>query len=139
MGDNFMDNLLSGFIGALLGVVISSIVSICLFKKQMRFESNRYFLVQLIEELQNIYTAQLSQLEINDKSMNIINAFQVIIYKEFKILEEDLENLKDAILKYREGRSKSLSSTTTSMEEVQARKSIDSSIKNIMQKIRKVT
>jgi len=134
-----MDNLLSGLLGAVIGAAISSLISMWQFQKQMRFESNRRFLEQLIQELQNIYTAQLSQLEITDKSINTINAFQVLTYKELEILQDDLDKLKDAILRYREGRKKSLVSTSTSMEEVHARENIKTYCTNIIQKIRRIT
>jgi len=132
-------NLLSGFLGALVGVIISSFVSLKLFKRQIRFQSNRLFVEELLRELQRIYIAQLAQREIGDDSINKINAFQLISYKEFSNMESDLEILKNAILQYRNGREETMKSTDTSMVEVQARKTIETTCKEIIKKIRAVT
>lgn len=132
-------DLLSGFIGALIGSLISAIVSWLILRRQLYFESNRFFVSELIQILQKIYTAQLSQKEIGDDYLEQVDAFKVLSFKEFDSLHNDLEKLKDAILQYREGRTKSLQSTSASAEEVQARQKIEAQCKIIIKKLRKLT
>jgi hypothetical protein len=132
-------NLLYGTLGALIGVVITSIITIWLFFKNARIQSNRFFLDKLIVELQKIYISQISHLEIKDEYINAINAFQGVSYKDMSALDKDLNDLKQAILDYNKGREKTLSSTTTSQEEIHAAKMIDKSIKAVMERIRQLT
>jgi len=131
--------LLSGTIGVLIGVLITSIISVHLFRKQMRIQSNRFFLEKLIQELQKIYISKLSHAEITDESINVITAFQGVSSKDMAVLDQDLNSLKEALLTYNTGRSKTLTSTTTSQEEIHASKKMDNSIKKIMETIRNLT
>jgi len=137
--DTTIINLLSGTLAILIGVIITSIVTIYLFIKQMRIQSNKFFLEKLIIELQNIYIVQISHLEIKDENINVINAFQGVSYKDMSVLDKDLNNLKQAILDYNNGRKITLASTTTSQEEIHASKMIANSIKAIMETVRKLT
>ena len=105
----------------------------------MRIQSNKFFLEKLIIELQNIYIVQISHLEIKDENINVINAFQGVSYKDMSVLDKDLNNLKQAILDYNNGRKITLASTTTSQEEIHASKMIANSIKAIMETVRKLT
>ncbi len=131
--------LLSGTIGVLIGAAITSIVTLYIFRKQMRIQSNRFFLEKLIIELQNIYIAHLSHTEIKDQNINVINALQDVSYKDMTVLDNDLNILKQAILDYNKGRLKTLETTSTSQEEIHASKMISNSIKAIMETIRKLT
>jgi hypothetical protein len=131
--------LLSGTIGVLIGAAITSIVTIYIFRKQMRIQSNRFFLEKLMLELQNIYIAYLSHMQIKDQNINVINALQDVSYKDMAVLDNDLNILKQAILDYNIGRLKTLESTSTSQEEIHASKMIRNSIKAIMETIRKLT
>jgi hypothetical protein len=137
--DTTIINLLFGTLVALIGVVITSIVTIWLFVKNTKIQSNRFFLEKLIIQLQKIYISQISHLEIKDEDINAINAFQGVSYKNMSVLDKDLNDLKQAILDYNKGREKTLTSTTTSQEEIHASKMIDKSIKAVMESIRKLT
>jgi len=134
-----MNNLLSGTIGVLIGVIVTYLLSVRQFRKEMRIQSNRYLLENLIQSLEKIYIAQISHSEITDESINVISAFQVVSYEDLKILNQDLNTLKDAILNYNSGRQITLNSTTTSQEEIHGRHLINESINKIMEKIRELT
>jgi hypothetical protein len=136
---NLLFTLLSGTIGVLIGALITSIISLYLFRKQMRIQSNRFFLEKLMQELQTIYISKLSHAEITDESINVITAFQDVSFKDMAVLDQDLNSLKQALLTYNTGRNKTLTSTTTSQEEIHASKMIDNSIKEIMKTIRNLT
>jgi hypothetical protein len=140
-----ISNLMSGVFGAIIGTFVSSAVSIYIYRRKIRFESNRYYLDNLIKILQDIYLAVNSRSRINDDAIRSIDAFQVVSYDEFNILQPDLDKIKKEILLYRDSlvTSATISSTDStvaiSQEEIQSRKTIEGVIKNIMKNIRAIT
>lgn len=142
-----MDNLLSGIIGAVIGVVVSGSISILIHKKQieqfetkLRFESNRQFVRDLIIALQKIYLALQAHKEVSDDDINAVIAFQIMPYQEFEKVRDLLSELKNAIFSYHQGREKRLEDTSkTPHEENEAKDKIYNHINQLLLEIKNVT
>ncbi|HNH52996.1 MAG TPA: hypothetical protein PLL07_11320 [Nitrosomonas sp.] len=131
--------IFSGLIGALIGSTITSTVSYFIFRKQLRAQSNRFFMEKLLVSLQKIHLAQLSGLLIEDEMMNEITAFQLIRFKETNALNKVLDELKQACIDYNTGHKQSLSSTITSQAEILAKDKIDKHLASIMTQVHSLT
>ena len=132
-------NVLSGFIGVLIGSAITSCVSLSIFKKQIRIDSNRQFILQLITELQRIYISVTSRKEISEDTLNFLEALRAVSFKECQILSPELVELNKLLINYRKSRDESLRSTQISIEESHNKEEILQNIQAIMRKIHKLT
>ncbi len=134
-----MDNLLSGALGGLIGTMITAIFSYLIFRKQIRLDHNRHFLLRLIEAIQEIYALQVANKIIEQEKIDFLNSFQAISLSDFKEIGTLINELKDIIVQYNDGRERSISSTTTSQSEINAKTKLDSKISEIVKLIRKKT
>lgn len=134
-----MENLLSGVIGAILGTIVTSIVSYYIFRRQARFESNRIFLQNIVQVLQRIYVSELYGRKISDEDINFLVSFKVVAFKDLGIINEELDAINRTIPQYNEGVQKTLSETTTSHLELSTKEELTKQIRNLILKIRKLT
>lgn len=134
-----MDNLLSGALGGLIGTIISAFFSYLIFFRQIRLDNNRHFLLKLIEVIQEIYVAQISNKLVSQEKIDFLNSFQAIAFGNFEKVGKLVNELKDIIVQYNEGREKSMSSTTISQSEINAKSKLAEKITEIAKYIRKVT
>ncbi len=134
-----MENLLSGVIGAILGTIVTSIVSYYIFRRQARFESNRIFLQNIVQVLQRIYVSELYGRKISDEDINFLVSFKVVAFKDFEIINKELDVINITIPQYNEGVQKTISETTTSHLELSTKEELTKQIRNLILKIRKLT
>ena len=134
-----MDNLLSGAIGAILGTIVTSIVSYHIFHRQARIESNRIFLQDIVKVLQRIYVLELTGRKISDEDINYLVSFKIVAFGDFEIISKELDAINMTIPQYNEGVQKTLSETTTSHLELSAKEELTRQIRNLILKIRKLT
>jgi len=134
-----MDNLLSGAIGGLIGTFLSSLVSLYLFSRQAKIESNRIFLSTLIGKIQEIYLALEHGQIVNDDDIKMLNSFQAIGLKEFKELNDKLTELRTNLISYNSGVSQSIQSTSTTVLQVSAKADSEKKINELIAHIRKMT
>lgn len=131
--------LLSGLIGAILGSVITAFASYKIIKVQVRIESNRTFIERLIRTLQTVQVNCSSRSAISAETLNEIISFQAVKFKEFDVLDTNLNALKQNIYDYQNRFSDFLKSTSTSPEENDLKAQIIDVIKKIMEDIYKIT
>jgi hypothetical protein len=134
-----MDNLLSGAVGAILGTIGTSIVSYRIFHRQAIIESNRIFLRDIVETLRRIYVSELYGRKISDEDINFLVSFKIVAFKDFKIINDELDAINRTIPQYNEGVQKTLSETSTSHLELSAKEELTKQIGNLILKIRKLT
>ena len=134
-----MDNLLSGALGGLIGTIISSFFSYLIFHRQVRIESNRHFLLKLVEVIQKIYACQISNKIIDQEHIDYLNSFQAVSMKNLEKIGKLVNELKDLIVQYHKGRKESLESTTTSQTEINAKHNLVLKINEIVKLIKKKT
>lgn len=134
-----MDNLLSGAIGGLIGTIISSLISLYLFSRQARVDSNRIFLSSLIGKIQEIYLALEHGQLVNDDDIKMLNSFQVIGLKEFKKLNDKISEVRTNLISYNSGVSQSIQSTSTTVLQVSAKTDSEKKINELITLIRKMT
>lgn len=134
-----MENLLSGVIGAILGTIVTSIVSYYIFRRQARFESNRIFLQNIVQVLQRIYVSELYGRKIPDEDINFLVSFKVVAFKDFEIINKELDVINMTIPQYNEGVQKTIGETTTSHLELSTKEELTKQIRNLILKIRKLT
>lgn len=134
-----MDNLLSGALGGLIGTIVSVFFSYLIFKRQITLDNNRHFLLKLTEIIQEIYTDQLLNNKIDQVKINFLNSFQVISFDQFENIGKMVNELKEIIVQYNDGREKSISTTTTSQVEINAKENLVKKIKEIVKEIKKKT
>lgn len=134
-----MDNLLSGAIGALLGTIVTSIVSYRIFSRQARIESNRIFLHGIVQVLQRIYVSELYGRKISDEDINFLVSFKIVAFEDFDIISKELGAINLTIPQYNEGVQKTLGETATSHLELSAKEELTKQIRNLILKIRKLT
>lgn len=65
-----MDNLLSGTIGGLIGTIIASFFSFLIFSRQVRIDSNRFFLSDMIDTIRRIYLSILQNKCVEENDIN---------------------------------------------------------------------
>lgn len=109
-----MDNLLSGIIGAILGTIVTAIINYRIFHRQVRIESNRIFLQDVVQTLQHIYVSELYGRKISDEDINFLVSFKIVAFKDFEIISKELDAINITIPQYNEGVQKTLGETTTS-------------------------
>ena len=134
-----MDNLLSGALGGLIGTVFSSIVSFFIFRRQLKVDSNRIFLSNLIGKKQEIYLALEHGQIVSDGDIKQIVSFQAIGLKEFVKMNEILSELRAHLIAYNIGVSQSIQSTTTTVQQVSAKSDAEKKIFELVGVIRKLT
>ncbi len=134
-----MDNLLSGALGGLIGTVFSSIVSFFIFRRQLKVDSNRIFLSNLIGKIQEIYLALEHGQIVSDGDIKQIVSFQAIGLKEFVKMNEILSELRAHLIAYNIGVSQSIQSTTTTVQQVSAKSDAEKKIFELVGVIRKLT
>jgi len=134
-----MENLLSGVIGAILGTIVTSIVSYHIFRRQARIESNRIFLQNIVQVLQRIYVSELYGRKISDEDINFLVSFKIVAFKDFEIISKELDAINMMIPQYNEGVQKTIGETTTSHLELSTKEELTKQIRNLILKIRKLT
>lgn len=134
-----MDNLLSGIIGAVLGTIVTAIVSYHIFHRQVRIGSNRIFLQDIVQTLQRIYVSELYGRKISDEDINFLVSFKIVAFKDFEIISKELDAINITIPQYNEGVQKTLGETTTSHLELSTKEELTKQIRNLILKIRKLT
>lgn len=134
-----MDNLLSGIIGAILGTIVTAIVNYRIFHRQVRIESNRIFLQDIVQTLQRIYVSELYGRKISDEDINFLVSFKIVAFNDFKIISKELDAINITIPQYNEGVQKTLGETTTSHLELSTKEELTKQIRNLILKIRKLT
>jgi len=138
-----MDNLLSGAIGAILGTIlgtiVTSIVSYHIFHRQVRIESNRIFLQDIVKVLQRIYVLELTGRKISDEDINFLVSFKIVAFEDFAIISNELDAINKMILQYNEGVQQTITKTVTSHLELSAKEDLTRQIRNLILKIRKLT
>ncbi|MDD5044190.1 MAG: hypothetical protein PHH69_05325 [Candidatus Omnitrophica bacterium] len=134
-----MDNLLSGVIGAILGTIVTSIVSYRIFRRQTRIESNRIFLKDIVQVLQRIYVSELYGRKIPDEDINFLVSFKIVAFEDFDVISKELDAINLTIPQYNEGVQKTLGETVTSHLELSAKEELTKQIRNLILKIRKLT
>ena len=134
-----MENLLSGVIGAILGTIVTSIVSYYIFRRQARIESNRIFLQNIVQVLQRIYVSELYGRKISDEDINFLVSFKIVAFKDFEIISKELDAINMMIPQYNEGVQKTIGETTTSHLELSTKEELTKQIRNLILKIRKLT
>lgn len=134
-----MDNLLSGAIGAILGTIVTSIVSYHIFRRQASIESNRIFLHNIVQTLQRIYVSELYGRKISDEDINFLVSFKIVAFADFDIISKELDAINMTIPQYNEGVQKTISETATSHLELSAKEELTKQIRNLILKIRKLT
>lgn len=134
-----MDNLLSGIIGAILGTIVTAIVNYRIFHRQIRIESNRIFLQDIVQTLQRIYVSELYGRKISDEDINFLVSFKIVAFKDFEIISKELDAINMMIPQYNEGVQKTLGETTTSHLELSTKEEMTKQIRDLILKIRKLT
>jgi len=134
-----MANLLSGALGGLIGTIISSILSYLIFRKQLKIDSNRMFLANLIETVQNIYLSLQHGVIISDENIKQLISFQAVGLKEFSKLMEKITELNFSLGSYNSAVALSVQSTTTTSQEVTARSDAQKKIIELVNQLRKIT
>jgi len=134
-----MENLLSGVIGAILGTIVTSIVSYHIFRRQARIESNRIFLQNIVQVLQRIYVSELYGRKISDEDINFLVSFKIVAFKDFEIISKELDAINMMIPQYNEGVQRTIGETTTSHLELSTKEELTKQIRNLILKIRKLT
>jgi len=134
-----MDNLLSGIIGAILGTIVMAIVNYRIFHRQVRIESNRIFLQDVVQTLQRIYVSELYGRKISDEDINFLVSFKIVAFKDFEVISKELDAINITIPQYNEGVQKTIGETTTSHLELSTKEELTKQIRNLILKIRKLT
>lgn len=133
-----MDNLLSGALGGIIGTLISSIISYFIFKKQSKIESNRRFLQDLVNNIQNIYISIMKGVIIEEEQINYLISFLVIESKDFQKFNKKLTEVIKELLQYNDGVKKSLQSTSLSTLQISTKKNVENKINELIKILRKL-
>ncbi|HEY9162912.1 MAG TPA: hypothetical protein VIS94_17700 [Desulfomonilia bacterium] len=134
-----MDNLLSGALGALIGTIISSLLSYLIFRKQIKVDSNRIFLSNLLETIQDIYLSLQHGTEVKEDHIKRLISFRAIGLKEFNKINNKINELNTLIISYNEGVLKSLKSTTTTSHQINARSESEKKVFELIKVLRDMT
>jgi len=134
-----ISNLLSGAIGAILGTIVTAIVSYHIFYRQTRVESNRIFLQDIVKVLQRIYVLGLTGRKIPDEDINFLLSFKVVAFKDFAIICKGLDAINKMIIQYNEGVEQTITKTVTSHLELSAKEDLSKEIRNLILRIRRLT
>lgn len=134
-----MDNLLSGAIGGLIGTLLSSAVAFWIFMRQVRIESNRIFLQNLIQVLQRVYMLGQSGKLIPSEDIDFLISFGAIALDDFDELTKEIDRLKETILQYNQGVQDTIKATSASHLEVTMKARLTAQIKSATTKIRDLT
>jgi hypothetical protein len=134
-----MDTLLSIALGGLIGSLLSTIVTYSLFRSQVRIDSNRKFLQEMIETIQRIFLSISQNIIVEDGEINYLISFQAFGLKEFTGLNEKLLEIENAIHSYNEGVLKTTQMTTTSSLQMTSKKEVEKKINELIKIIRKLT
>ena len=134
-----MDNLLSGIIGAILGALAASLISYHIFLQQVKIESNRIFLHDIVQVLRRIYVLSHYGRMISDDDITTLVSFKIIPFEDFDIFSKELDAINLTIPQYNEGVKKSLGDTETSHLELSTKGILEQQIQSLILKIRKLT
>lgn len=134
-----MENFWIGALGGIIGTIVSVFFSFLIFTKQITLDNNRHFLLKLTEIIQDIYIDQLLNNKIDQNKINYLNSFQIISFDEFENIGRMVKELKEIIVHYNDGREKSISTTTTSQLEINAKENFLNKVKEIVKEIKKKT
>lgn len=61
-----MDNLLSGAVGGIIATILSAIVGYFIFKRQVKIDSNRIFIHDLLQVIQKVYLSVQQNTSVED-------------------------------------------------------------------------
>lgn len=134
-----MENLLSGAVGGLIATILSAIVGYFIFKRQVKIESNRLFIHDLLQIIQKVYISVQQNTSVEDDHIKYIISFQAISLEEFDKLNTVLTELRSKILSYNDGVSKSLQMTSTSTLQVSTKSEVERKIGEVVKELRELT
>ena len=134
-----MDNYLSGSLGVLIGIVLTSVISFFLFKKQSRIESNRIFLQDMLQVIQRIYLSLLQGKFIDEKDINYLISFQAIGLRDFKDFNSKLSEVRTNLISYNDGVQKTIESTSTSTLQISAKTLAETKLHELIEILRELT
>jgi len=134
-----MDNLLSGAFGALIGTIISSLLSYLIFRKQIKVDSNRIFLSSLLTTIQDIYLSLQHGTEVKEDHIKRLISFQAIGLKEFNKINDKINELNSLLISYNSGVIQTLKSTSTTSLQITTRSESEKKVFELVKVLRDMT
>ena len=134
-----MNDFVIAIVGGLIGSIITSIVSIFIFRAQAKKESNRHFLQEMLKCIQNIYFSTQKNIRVKEDDLNYLLSFRVVGLKQFEDFCEDIIKINELIISYNDGVDQTLSSTETSSLQITSKTNLDEKLKTTIKKLYKLT
>jgi len=134
-----MNDITIALLGGLAGSVLVSIISLIIFNKQSRKESNRHFIKPMLDTIQNIYLASQKNSKVPDEDLNYLISFKVVGLKQFKNFRNEINEIQKLIISYNTGVDETLSKTETSSLQISSKSELDEKLFKTIEELYKLT